>query len=71
MCGQMLIHADSSGWLRFSPPRQKAKFGSVKEISAVDYTEEVNKAGEEGVGGPSSLPDRVSKHPFPSDRFDL
>ena len=26
--------------------QQKAKFGSVKEISAVDYVEEVNKAGE-------------------------
>ena len=24
----------------------KAKFGSVKEISAVDYVDEVNKAGE-------------------------
>ena len=27
--------------------QQKAKFGSVKEISAVDYVDEVNKAGEE------------------------
>ena len=26
--------------------QQKAKFGSVKEISAVDYVDEVNKAGE-------------------------
>ncbi len=26
--------------------QKKAKFGSVKEISAVDYVEEVNKAGE-------------------------
>ena len=24
----------------------KAKFGSVKEISAVDYVDEINKAGE-------------------------
>jgi len=26
--------------------QQKAKFGSVKEISAVDYVDEVNKAGD-------------------------
>ena len=26
--------------------QQKAKFGSVREISAVDYVDEVNKAGE-------------------------
>lgn len=26
--------------------QQKAKFGSVKEISAVDYINEVNKAGD-------------------------
>ena len=26
--------------------KQKAKFGSVREISAVDYVDEVNKAGE-------------------------
>lgn len=26
--------------------QQKAKFGSVKEISAIDYVDEVNKAGE-------------------------
>ena len=45
-------------WVIFFPtPRQrrmaeiaaaqaKAKFGSVKEISAVDYVDEVNKAGD-------------------------
>ena len=27
--------------------QQKAKFGYVKEISAVDYVDEVNKAGED------------------------
>lgn len=27
--------------------QQKAKFGSVKEITAVDYVDEVNKAGED------------------------
>lgn len=27
--------------------QQKAKFGSVKEISAVDYVGEVNKAGDD------------------------
>lgn len=26
--------------------QSKAKYGSVKEISAVDYVDEVNKAGE-------------------------
>lgn len=26
--------------------QKKAKYGSVKEISAVDYVDEVNKAGE-------------------------
>lgn len=26
--------------------QKKAKFGSVKEISAVDYVDEVNKAGD-------------------------
>lgn len=26
--------------------QSKAKFGSVKEISAVDYVDEVNKAGD-------------------------
>ena len=26
--------------------QQKAKYGSVKEITAVDYVDEVNKAGE-------------------------
>ena len=27
--------------------QQKAKFGSVKEISAIDYVTEINKAGED------------------------
>ena len=27
--------------------QSKAKFGSVKEISAIDYVDEVNKAGDE------------------------
>ncbi len=27
--------------------QQKAQFGSVKEISAIDYVGEVNKAGED------------------------
>jgi hypothetical protein len=27
--------------------QQKARFGSVKEISKVDYVSEVNKAGED------------------------
>ena len=26
--------------------QQKAKFGSMREITAVDYVDEVNKAGE-------------------------
>ena len=54
VCPMWLNHA----WVIFFPfPRQrrmaeiaaaqaKAKFGSVKEISAVDYVDEVNKAGE-------------------------
>ena len=27
--------------------QQKARFGAVKEITAVDYVDEVNKAGED------------------------